>query len=267
MKALLCDSLAGLDAVRLGDLPEPVAGAGEVAIDVACAALNFPDLLMPAGRYQFRPDLPFALGMECAGTVAALGPGVEGLAVGQRGAADPWHGCFAERVVAPAALVFPVPDAMDFATAAAFTIAYGTVHHALVDRGRLAAGESVLVLGAAGGIGLPALEVTRHRGARAVAAAGGPDRLELATAHGADGLVDYRTEDLRDAVLALTGGDGVDIVFDSVGGDFTRPAMRTLRWGGRLLILGFAAGGIPRLPANHLLFKGIVAAGWAYPRV
>jgi len=266
VRALVCSRLDGLDGLALGCLPDPEPGPGEVLIEVAAAALNFPDLLMAEGRYQFRPALPFAPGMECAGRIAALGPGVDGLAVGQRVAAHPWQGCFAERAVAPAALTFPLPDGIDAVTAAAMPIGYGTVHHALIDRARLQAGESLLVLGAAGGVGLMAVELGRMLGATVLAAANGQAKLELARRYGAAHGIDYTCEPLAERVKTLTGGRGADVAFDPVGGDFTRQAMRALGWGGRLLVIGFAAGEIPRLPANHVLIKGLEVIGSAYQK-
>jgi NADPH2:quinone reductase len=266
MKAIVCDRYCEPEDLRLGDLPEPELGDDEVLIDVHAAALNFPDLLMIQGKYQYKSDFPFAPGVECAGTVARVGANVTSLEPGQRVAAHPWRHCLAEKVTAPHHEVFAIPDNMDFITAAGFPIVYGTVYHALADRGRLAAGETLLVLGAAGGVGLAAVEMGKRMGATVIAAAGGTDKLDLCRTYGADHLVDYRQGRLRDHVRDLTDGKGADVIFDPVGGDMTDESVRCVNWRGRILIVGFAAGRIASVPANLPLMKGAEIIGVAYHR-
>ena len=264
MKAIVCRRYGPPDTLELTELPAPAPGPGEVRIAVHAAALNFPDLLMIEGKYQHKSDFPFSPGMECAGEVIEVGDGVTGLSVGQRVAAHPWRNCFAEEVVASADVVFPIPDEMDFVTAAGFPVVYGTVFHALADRGHLGDGEALLVLGAAGGVGLAAVEVGAQLGARVIAAAGGPEKLALTSQYGAHETIDYRHGRLRDHVRALTDGRGADVTFDPVGGDMTDEAMRCINWRGRILIIGFAAGRIASLPANLPLMKGAEVVGVAY---
>lgn len=266
MKAMLCRRFGEPEELQWAEVPAPALPADGVRIAVRAAALNFPDLLMLRGLYQYRPAFPFAPGMECAGEVLEVGPEVTDFRPGDRVAAHPWDNCFAEQVVAPAATVFPVPWAMDDASAATFVIAYGTVYHALIDRAELLAGETLLVLGAAGGIGLPAIELGKLLGANVIAAARGPEKLALAKAYGADHLIDYAAEDLRQRVKELTGGKGADVCFDPVGGEMSLAALSCLGWGGRLLILGFASGAIAALPANRLLIKGQEVIGCGYHR-
>lgn len=261
MRALICERFDGIEALRLGELPDPVAGDGEVVIEVAAAGVNFYDTLMVHGRYQIKPPLPFAPGGEIAGTVASVGPGVDHLAVGDRVCAFTSYGGFAERCRARASQVWRLPDAVSAPTAAAALVAYGTAWFGLHDRARMLSGETVLVLGAAGGVGLATVDIARAAGARVIAAAGTPERLALCAAAGADVCIDYQAQPLRDAVRAATGGDGADIVVDVVGGEFTEAALRATAWRGRILVIGFAAGGIPRLPANLLLLKGCEASG------
>ena len=266
MKAIICSRYGPPDDLRLGELPSGDLGPDEVRIAVHAAALNFPDLLMIEGKYQYRPSFPFAPGMECAGEVIEVGADVANFNIGDRVAAHPWVGCFAEQVVAPANVVYRLPEAMDFATAAAFTLAYGTVYHALADRAHLAAGEVVLVLGAAGGVGLPAIEFAKARGASVIAAASSAEKLAVCRAYGADHLLNYAEEPLRDSVRALTGDKGADVIFDAVGGDMTDAAMRCINWNGRLLIVGFASGRIAEIPANLILLKGCAVVGAAFQR-
>ena len=265
MKAIVCDKVGSVDDLRIGELPDPEPGPGEVLIDVHAAALNFPDVLMVEGKYQYRGEPPFAPGMEAAGTVAKLGEGVEGLAVGDRVATHPMIGCFAEKAVAPADWVFPIPDEMDWETAAGFPVIYGTIRHALVDRGRLQPGETLLVLGAAGGTGMAAIEGGKALGARVIAAASSDEKLALCKQMGADVLINYsQGPELRQQVKDATDGKGADVIFDSVGGDFSHQAIRAINWGGRMLVIGFAAGDIAQLPANHILIKQIELVGVAY---
>lgn len=266
MKAIVCERYCQPEELVLGDLPTPAIGPDEVLIEVHAAALNFPDLLMIEGKYQYKSAFPFAPGVECAGVIRELGSNVERLEAGQRVAAHPWRNCFAEQVAAPAHEVFPIPESMDFSTAAGFPIVYGTVYHALSDRGRLAEGETLLVLGAAGGVGLAAVEMGKRMGASVIAAAGGPEKLAVAREYGADHLVDYREGQLRDHVRELTDGRGADVTFDPVGGDMTDEAIHCINWRGRILIVGFAAGRIASLPANLPLLKGAEIIGVAYHR-
>ena len=263
MKAWLCRSLDGIDAMRLEEVAPPDLRPGTVRIRLRAAALNFPDLLMPAGRYQVRPDLPFVPGLEGMGEVAEVAPDVDPFTVGQRVMSYAGQGCFAEEAVVPAGLVHPVPDGMSDAAAAGFVLAYGTAWHALVDRGRLRDGECVLVLGAAGGVGLPALEIAAARGCTVIAAAGSEEKRQACLAHGARHVLDSRG-DLR-AQLREGGFDGrIDIVYDPVGGAATEPALRSLDRYGRLLVVGFAAGDIPALRANLLLLKQADAVGVSF---
>ena len=264
MKAVLCRQYGPPEMLDWADTGEPPMTADGVRIAVKAAALNFPDLLAIEGKYQWKVDFPFSPGFECAGEVLEVGPEVEGIAVGQRVAAHPWRNCLAEQVVAPADIVFPIPDTMDFPTAAGFTIVYGTVHHALIDRGRLQEGETLLVLGAAGGVGLAAVELGKRLGATVIAAAGGAEKLALCEEYGADHGIDYREGRLRDAVKELTGGRGADVIFDPVGGDMTDEAVRCINWRGRILIIGFAAGRIAQTAANLTLLKGSEIVGVAY---
>lgn len=264
MKALICEAYGPPESLRLGDLPEPALTPDGVRIAVKAVGLNFADLLIVAGSYQFKAPFPFAPGMECAGEVLEVGTDVADLKPGDRVAAHPWRHCLAEQVVAPANLVHCMPDAMDFATGAALTLSYGTVHHALFDRAGLAKGEIMLVLGAAGGVGLNAVELGHQAGAMVIAAAGSADKLALCKRYGADHGIDYRSEDLRARVKDITGGRGVNVVFDAVGGDMTLTALRCVDWGARLLVIGFAGGDIARIPSNHVLIKGTQVIGAAF---
>lgn len=263
MQAWICRTFSGVDALESTDLPPPPLRAGCLRIRMRAVALNVPDLLMPAGRYQVKPDLPFVPGIEGMGEVIACAPEVTGFAPGQRVMTYAGLGCFAQEAVVPAGLVHAVPPGMSDAQAAGFVLAYGTAWHALVDRGRLQGGETVLVLGAAGGIGLPAVEIAAARGCTVIAAAGSPDKREACRAQGAAVVLDSRG-DLR-AQLRDAGFDGrLDIVYDPVGGTATEPALRSLGRYGRLLIVGFAAGDIPALRANLLLLKQAEAIGVSF---
>ena len=261
MKALVCSALGSLDALAVGDLPDPRPGANQVLIGVKAAAANFPDVLMVEGKYQFKPPLPFAPGCELAGVVKEAGEGVAHLEPGDAVLAIVPHGAFAEEAVADAGRVVPLPAGTDFELAASFLFTYGTSYHALKDRARLAAGETLLVLGAAGGVGLAAVDLGRKMGARVIAAASSADKLEACRSRGAEALVDYSREDLRERVKALTEGRGVDVVYDPVGGEYSEPALRSCAWGGRHLVVGFAAGEIPRIPLNLPLLKGCSVVG------
>jgi NADPH:quinone reductase len=264
MKALLCRALGPIESLAVGDIASPVPAKGQVLIDVKAAGVNFPDILMVQGKYQFKPPLPFAPGCEMAGIVASVGEGVTHVKPGDRALALVMHGAFAEEAVADAAGVIPLPDAVDFATAASFMFTYGTSFHALKDRAALQPGETLLVLGAAGGVGLAAVELGKLMGARVIAAASSEEKLEVCRSRGADASINYASEDLRDRIKALTEGRGVDVVYDPVGGDYSEPALRSMAWKGRFLVVGFANGEIPRVPLNLALLKGcsIVGVFW-----
>lgn len=263
MRAVQCMAWGGLENLELHDVPAPGApGAGEVLIDVAAAGLNYADLLITAGKYQERPLPPFTPGLEIAGLVRAAGPGVGRIRVGDRVLAAVDNGGFAEQVIARESDTFAIPDAMDFATAAGFAIAYGTSYGALTWRADIKPGELLLVLGAAGGVGLTAVEIGKALGARVIACAGGAEKLAIARAHGADFTIDHREENLRGRIREISDGVGVDVVYDPVGGDSFDIAMRSTNWNGRLIIVGFAGGSVPQIPANILLVKNLAALGF-----
>ena len=256
MKALLCESHGPAATLVIRDIPEPQPGPGEIAIAVRAAALNFFDTLIIENRYQTKPELPFSPSAECAGTVVALGEGVSGRRVGERVAAWLGYGAARERVVVPAESAIPVPDGLSDAQAAGLFVTYGTALHGLIQRGQVKPGETLAVLGAAGGAGLAAVEIGALLGARVIACASSVDKLALAREHGAAEGIDYGREDLRAALRRLTEGCGVDILYDTVGGDLAEPALRSMGWEGRYLVVGFAGGGIPKIPLNLLLLKG-----------
>jgi NADPH2:quinone reductase len=261
MKAILCKSYGPPDSLVVEDVASPVPGAGEVVISVKAASVNFPDVLIIENKYQLKPPLPFSPGSELAGLVKAVGDGVTALQPGDRVMAITGYGAFAEEVKTEARRSLVIPSGMDFATAAAFGLTYATSEHALVDRGALKAGEILLVLGAAGGVGLAAIEIGKILGARVIACASTDDKLAVCRAHGADETINYATEDFRERVKALTGGKGADVVYDPVGGPYTEPALRSIAWRGRLLVVGFAAGEIPKIPLNLTLLKGCAIVG------
>lgn len=261
MKAVLCKRLDGPEALVVEDIPVSEPGPGEVRIRVRAAALNFFDTLITRGRYQTKPELPFSPSGEVAGVVDAVGTGVEGFEPGRRVAAYLSYGGARELVVTPAARVVPVPDGVSDEVAAGISVTYGTAIHGLKDRARLQPGESVAVLGASGGAGLAAVEIARLMGARVIAVASSPEKLAVCREHGAAGTVDYSSGDLKDALRGLTGGRGVDVVYDCVGGPYAEPAVRACAWKGRFLVVGFAAGDIPKLPLNLLLLRGCDALG------
>lgn len=242
-------------------LPDPVPGAGEVVIDVKAAGVNFPDVLIIQNQYQFKPELPFTPGSELAGVVRAVGDGVSHVKAGDPVIAFLGQGAFASQVKAPAKMVMPMPPGMAFDTAAAFTLTYGTSHHAVVDRGQLRPGETMLVLGAAGGVGLAAIEIGKAIGARVIAAASSDEKLAVCREHGADALINYAAEDLRERIKALTDGKGPDVIYDPVGGIYAEPAFRSIAWRGRYLVVGFANGEIPKMPLNLALLKGASLVG------
>ena len=261
MKAIVCKTWGLPDTLTVEDLPDLQAAAGQVVIKVEAAGVNFPDVLIIQNKYQFKPELPFTPGSELAGTVTAVGEGVTNAKVGDKVIAFAGQGGFAQQIAVPAAGVMPMPPGMDFDTAAAVTLTYGTSHHAVVDRAQLKAGETMLVLGAAGGVGLAAIEIGKALGARVIAAASSAEKLEVCKQHGADALINYSTEDLREAIKAATGGKGPDVIYDPVGGIYAEPAFRSIAWRGRYLVVGFANGEIPKLPLNLTLLKGASLVG------
>jgi NADPH2:quinone reductase len=264
MKAVRCHAWGPPDSLVVDDLPMPAPQAGEVLLDVSAASVNYPDVLIIQKKYQIQPALPFTPGTEVAGTVRALGAGVANVEVGDRVIAFLGLGGFAEQAVAKAATLIPIPPGIDDDVAASFTMAYGTSHHAVVDRGQLKAGETMLVLGAAGGVGLAAVEIGKAIGARVVAAASSEEKLAVCRERGADATINYASGDLREAIKAATGGKGPDVIYDPVGGVYAEPAFRSIAWRGRYLVVGFANGEIPRLPFNLALLKGasIVGVFW-----
>lgn len=261
MKAIVCKTWGLPDTLVLDDLPDVTPAAGEVAIDVQAAGVNFPDVLIIQNKYQVKPALPFTPGGELSGIVRAIGDGVRGFKPGDRVIAFVGQGAFAQQIAVPAKAVMPMPDGMDFDVAAAITLTYGTSHHAVVDRAQLKAGETMLVLGAAGGVGLAAIDIGKALGARVIAAASSDEKLAVCNAHGADALINYSTEDLREAIKRTTDGRGPDVIYDPVGGVYAEPAFRSIAWRGRYLVVGFANGEIPRLPLNLTLLKGASLMG------
>jgi NADPH2:quinone reductase len=270
VRAVICKAFGEPETLVVEEVADPVAGEGELRIAVAAAGVNFADTLMVGGGYQESPAFPFSPGLEIAGTVLDCGPGVDGFAPGDRVMAGCAHGGFAEQVTIPAGEVYRLPEAMPFAVAGGFPVAYGTAYGALAWRAALAVGETLLVLGAAGGVGLTAVEVGKAMGATVIAAAGGPEKCAIARDHGADHVIDYRAENLRERVREITeDGEGCQVIFDPVGGDVFDTALRCLAWEGRLIVIGFASGRIPKAPANILLVKncGVLGFYWgAYRR-
>lgn len=261
MQGWLCETLDGVDALQWREMPTPQPQAGQVRVAIHAASLNFPDLLIVEGKYQMRPPLPFVPGSEFSGRVDAVGPGVETPRVGDAVAVIGSHGGFATHALVEASRVIPLPPGFALDDAAAFAFTYGTAHHALIDRGQLRAGETVLVLGAAGGVGTAAVQVAKAVGARVIAAASTADKCALCREIGADETIDYGREDLRERLKALTGSRGVDVVYDPVGGALAEPALRAVGWRGRYLVIGFAGGTIPALPWNLPLLKGSAIVG------
>ena len=261
MRAVVVQEWTEPKDLAVGSLPVRDPEAGEVRIAVHAAGLNFADTLIVAGKYQEKPPFPFSPGMEAAGEIEAVGAGVSGLREGDRVMALPGHGGFAERCVTQAERVLKIPDSMSFAHAAAFPVAYGTSHLALRHRGALQPGETLLVHGAAGGVGLTAVQIGKVLGARVIGTARGAEKRAIAEANGADATIDYSEEDIRSRVLELTGGKGANVIYDPVGGDVFDASLRCIAWEGRLLVIGFAAGRIPQAPANYLLLKNAAAVG------
>lgn len=261
MRALLCTELGPASRLSVRQVDDPTPGAGQVVIDVEAAGINFPDTLIIEGTYQFKPDLPFSPGGEAAGTVSSIGEGVDSVSVGDRVIALSGHGAFAEKWLVDASAVGPIPPGLDSVPAAAFGLTYGTSYYALKNRVELQPGETLLVLGAAGGVGSAAVELGKAMGATVIAAASTPEKLAWAADLGADHTVDYTTDDLRARIKEVTAGRGVDVVYDPVGGDLTELAVRSTAWNGRLAVIGFAAGDIPSIPLNLTLLKGMSLVG------
>ncbi len=261
MKAVLCKAFGPADTLVIEDTSSPHIKKNEVLLDVHAAGINFPDTLIIEGKYQFKPPFPFSPGGEASGVISAVGENVSHLNVGDRVMALTGWGSCAEQIAVPAYNILPMPDAMDFTTAAAFSMTYGTAMHALKQRGALQAGETLLVLGASGGVGLAAIEIGKAMGARVIAAASSAEKLEVARQAGADELINYQDEDVRERLKTLTKGQGVDVIIDPVGGDLFETVFRSIAWNGRMLVIGFASGTIPSLPANLPLLKGAAVIG------
>lgn len=261
MKAVLCKTLGPARDLVLEEVASPVPKKNEILLEVQAAGVNFPDTLIIEGKYQFQPPLPFSPGAEAAGVVAAVGEKAGAFKVGDRVMALTGWGAFAEQVAVPHYNVLPIPSSMDFTTAAAFGMTYGTSMHALKQRGQLQPGETLLVLGASGGVGLAAVEIGKAMGARVIAAASSAEKLAVAKAAGADELIDYSQASLKDEIKRLTGGQDVNVIYDPVGGELFEQAVRGLAWNGRLLVVGFASGAIPQVAANLLLLKGAAVLG------
>jgi NADPH2:quinone reductase len=261
MKAVVCEKHGPPDSLVVKDLPSPRAGAGEVVVGVKAASVNFPDVLIIENKYQFKPPLPFSPGSELSGVIKEVGAGVSGWKAGDRVLAYTAYGAFAEEVKVESNRLVRLPAKMSFEEGAAFVLTYGTSDHALRDRAALASGETLLVLGAAGGVGVAAIEIGKALGARVIACASSDEKLAVCREHGADATINYASEDLRERIKALTEGRGPDVVYDAVGGPYTEPAFRSIAWRGRLLVVGFAAGEIPKLPLNLALLKGASVVG------
>lgn len=264
MRAVRIHELTGPAALRVDDVPEPTVGAGQVKIAVEACGVNFPDVLLSRGQYQFKPAPPFVPGGEAAGTVLEVGAGVTSVAPGDRVAAWMVNGAFAERICVPELATVKLPDAVSFEVGAATLLTYATTYHALVDRAALAAGETLLVLGAAGGVGIAAVELGTLLGAKVIAGASSAEKLAFCREHGAQHGIDYATEDLKARLKELTAGQGADVIYDPVGGALAEPALRGIAWRGRYLVVGFASGEIPKIPLNLVLLKGcqIVGVFW-----
>ena len=264
MRAILCQSYGMPDDLVLAEVPSPRPNPGELLVSVKAAGVNFPDVLMIQNKYQHKPPLPFSPGYEVAGIVKALGEGVTGVSAGDTGVAIIRSGGFAEEAVVPADRFWRIPAGMDFRVAAAFPLAYGTSYHALKDRARLEAGETLMVLGAAGGVGLAAVQLGKLMGAKVIACASTDDKLATCRQYGADVAINYSKNNLRDAVKEIVGDRGIDVILDPVGGAYAEPAVRSMAWGGRYLIVGFTAGEISRIPLNLPLLKGCALVGVAW---
>lgn len=261
MKAIVCKQYGPPSELTLENLASPVPSEGEVLVSVKAASMNFPDTLIIQGKYQFKPALPFTPGSDIAGVVKVVGAGVKHFTPGDEVFGFVLNGAFAEEVLVPASTLFAKPKAMDFPTAASFMMAYGTSYHALKDRAHLQAGETLLVLGASGGVGLAAVELGALMGAKVIAAASSDDKLALCREYGASETINYAQQDVKAALKELSGGKGVDVIYDPVGGHYAEPAFRSIAWQGRYLVVGFAAGDIPSLPLNLPLLKGASVVG------
>jgi NADPH:quinone reductase len=261
MKAILCKAFGEPDSLVLEDIESPKVRGGEVKVRVRACGVNFPDLLMIQGKYQTKPDFPFSPGAEVAGDVLEVGAGVEHVKVGDRVIGIVNYGGFAEEVIVPAAMTLRMPDNMSYEHGAVFSLVYGTSHVGLAHRAHLQAGETLLVLGAAGGVGLTAVEIGKLMGATVIAAASSADKLELTRQYGADYTINYVEEDLRERVKTITGGKFADVIYDPVGGDIFDAAIRCIAWEGRYLVIGFASGRIPELPINRVLIKNSSLVG------
>lgn len=264
MRALLCRTLGDAGSLKIEEIEDPLPGPGEVVVDVHASGLNFPDTLIIAGKYQLRPELPFVPGGEAAGVISAIGEGVGDWREGDRVILSGAYGAFAEKAAKKAEDIIALPDSMDFTTGAGFLATYGTSYYALKQRAQLKAGETLLVLGAAGGVGLAAVDIGAALGARVIAAASSDEKLDLACRAGAVERVNYTNEDLKERVKALTDGRGADVVYDPVGGDLSEQALRATGWDGRFLVIGFAAGTIPKIPLNLCLLKNNSIVGVFY---
>jgi len=264
MKAVLCKAYGPPESLVIEDIEPLKPGRGQVVISVKACGVNFPDTLIIQGKYQFRPPMPFSPGNEVAGVIKEVGEGVKNVKVSDRVIAFTGHGGFAEEVVTDAARIIKMPDNIDFATAATFTMVYSTSYHALKDRAHLKSNETLLVLGASGGVGLAAVELGKMMGAQVIAAASTDEKLAVCKKYGADELINYATEDLKERVKKLTAGNGVDVIYDPVGGNYSEAALRGMAWEGRYLVIGFTTGDIPRIPLNLPLLKGcsIVGVFW-----
>jgi len=264
MRALVCNELGSTDKLVIEDQPDPVAGPGQVLVQIHAAGINFPDILVIKGLYQVKIEPPFIPGNEAAGIITAVGDGVRHYKTGDRVMIMPESGAFAELCAVPVERVIPMPKSLDFNQAAGFTITYGTSYHALKQSANIQPGDTVLVLGAAGGVGITAVEIAKAMGARVIAAASSDEKLEFARSAGADETINYSTESLRDQCKALTDGKGVDVVYDPVGGELAQQALRAMAWHGRYLVIGFASGDIPEFPANIALLKeaSIIGVWW-----
>jgi NADPH2:quinone reductase len=264
MKALLCKHYGTPDDLTVEDIADPVAGPGEAVVRVKAAALNFFDTLIIAGKYQTKPAMPFSPAAEFAGVVDSVGEGVTGIKAGDRVLGYSGYGAAREQIAARADRLVPIPDTLDFDRAAGLCVTYGTTLHALKDRGHLRNGETLAVLGASGGVGLAAVELGKLMGARVIACASSDDKLAFVKKHGADDVINYARDDLKDALRNATGGKGADVIYDPVGGPYAEPALRSIAWQGRFLVVGFAAGEIPKMPLNLALLKGcdIVGVFW-----
>ena len=264
MHAWLCENPVGVEALNWKEIPTPTPQKGQVLVRIEAASLNFPDLLIVQNKYQMKPDLPFVPGSEYAGVIEAVGEGVTDLKVGQSVACLSGTGGFGTHTLAPAKLCMPLPPGFPAVDAAAFIMIYATSHHALIDRAALKAGETVFILGAAGGVGTAAIQIAKAAGARVIAAASTDEKCALCKSLGADETINYTTQNMREVLKALTDGKGPDVIYDPVGGDFAEPAFRSIAWRGRYLVVGFASGPIPALPFNLALLKGasIVGVFW-----